>query len=695
MANPQLGHHQGNEEELECLRQSQSQRAQPLSRRYLWSETDKVETSDSRVGTPVADSDNHRKIQHRPRKAYVRDDMSICRLPEQAVNSKYDIPPRRCRERSPAPVPPSKCANDSPSMAPKPLAKDTAESDSLPNPPSGSESTMMQQPETRPISQEQLVAEVEGIYAGLVMVETNCIEFERAASAISDFESAWEQAFFELHSIRYPESLDDFIVHLNTSSVETSQYHDLEALLSEVSLRSRSFCRLNSRLLPLLQARKGTPSSARFVEFMTLTKALSDILSKYSSLLDFTDTILSGLFDLITSIIRRLNLRFRSAYEELKCRNRPTQIIFEFPNNMRHVCTTMPWTILSALLVLWGVCWMFIIGPGDLEPEKFKAPAPTFSPAPAAYDFLENSGAAYYELGLPSVLMPEPSSTGFDQHPTIDSLLFTDDGAGIDPIYLVQHAPQDPDFLSFDVLPRNSAGIVETSAKEDLTRELPAAVTPDPILQTYGDANRQDPFNQMVNIALVGQVVQNTSDQKSISYFACPKCQQRFANSFTLNRHQTEAHKDAASSPEESFPCPNRGCKRSAKGSPFKRLYNLNRHLQVCKHNPNVVTSSAESDVTEERPLSHSISTPALPDALQPAEPPSEGSSGDSSVRKRSRPEKDNDWSEESLLREMKKKLKRMAQEVKEKEDAYLQAREGLESIQKTIQVMEDSLRKS
>ncbi|KAI1044392.1 hypothetical protein LB505_012895 [Fusarium chuoi] len=58
----------------------------------------------------------------------------------------------------------------------------------------------------------------------------------------------------------------------------------------------------------------------------------------------------------------------------------------------------MPWTILPALLVLWGVCWMFIIGPGDLEPEKFKASVPTSSPAPAAYDFLENSGPAYYEL---------------------------------------------------------------------------------------------------------------------------------------------------------------------------------------------------------------------------------------------------------------------------------------------------------
>ncbi|KAG7409133.1 hypothetical protein LZL87_013037 [Fusarium oxysporum] len=167
----------------------------------------------------------------------------------------------------------------------------------------------------------------------------------------------------------------------------------------------------------------------------------------------------------------------------------------------------MPWTILPALLVLWGVCWMFIIGLGDLEPEKFNAPVPTFSPTPTGYDFLDNSGPASYERGLQSVLMPEPSTTGYDQYPTIDSLLFDDVGASIDPIYLAQAAPQDQDFLSFDVLPRNSAWITETPAKEDLTGALPAAVAPDPILQTYGDANRQDPFNPMVSAALVGQGV--------------------------------------------------------------------------------------------------------------------------------------------------------------------------------------------
>jgi hypothetical protein len=34
--------------------------------------------------------------------------------------------------------------------------------------------------------------------------------------------------------------------------------------------------------------------------------------------------------------------------------------IFEFPNNLRPPSTTMPWIIVPALFVLWGVCWMFI-----------------------------------------------------------------------------------------------------------------------------------------------------------------------------------------------------------------------------------------------------------------------------------------------------------------------------------------------
>ncbi|RMJ03714.1 hypothetical protein CDV36_014758 [Fusarium kuroshium] len=46
-----------------------------------------------------------------------------------------------------------------------------------------STSVMIPQPETRPISQDQLVAEVKGIYAGLTMVETKCIEVDNKQSS--------------------------------------------------------------------------------------------------------------------------------------------------------------------------------------------------------------------------------------------------------------------------------------------------------------------------------------------------------------------------------------------------------------------------------------------------------------------------------------------------------------------------------
>jgi hypothetical protein len=44
---------------------------------------------------------------------------------------------------------------------------------------------IVRQPETRPISQEQLVAEVKGIYAGLVMVEGKCIQVDAKQAALA------------------------------------------------------------------------------------------------------------------------------------------------------------------------------------------------------------------------------------------------------------------------------------------------------------------------------------------------------------------------------------------------------------------------------------------------------------------------------------------------------------------------------
>ena len=46
-----------------------------------------------------------------------------------------------------------------------------------------SEPKMLLQPDTRPISHEQLVIEVKGIYAGLIMVEAKCIDVDEKQSA--------------------------------------------------------------------------------------------------------------------------------------------------------------------------------------------------------------------------------------------------------------------------------------------------------------------------------------------------------------------------------------------------------------------------------------------------------------------------------------------------------------------------------
>lgn len=42
---------------------------------------------------------------------------------------------------------------------------------------------ILRQPETRPIIHEQLVMEAKGIYAGLVMVESKCIDIDEKQSA--------------------------------------------------------------------------------------------------------------------------------------------------------------------------------------------------------------------------------------------------------------------------------------------------------------------------------------------------------------------------------------------------------------------------------------------------------------------------------------------------------------------------------
>ncbi|RMJ19433.1 hypothetical protein CDV36_000850 [Fusarium kuroshium] len=84
------------------------------------------------------------------------------------------------------------------------------------------------QPETRPISQDQLVAEVKGIYAGLVMFETKCIEVDNAQPPTADTNSdtnanstlnneQW-QALIALHRTLLHEHHDFFLASQHPST---------------------------------------------------------------------------------------------------------------------------------------------------------------------------------------------------------------------------------------------------------------------------------------------------------------------------------------------------------------------------------------------------------------------------------------------------------------------------------------------
>ncbi|MCJ1376905.1 hypothetical protein MMC20_008150, partial [Loxospora ochrophaea] len=82
---------------------------------------------------------------------------------------------------------PSPVVKSSAEQAKQKILMDLDDSDRYPN----VEPPMVRQPETRPISHEQLVVEVKGIYAGLTMVEAKCIDVdEKQSKAAQEKESA-------------------------------------------------------------------------------------------------------------------------------------------------------------------------------------------------------------------------------------------------------------------------------------------------------------------------------------------------------------------------------------------------------------------------------------------------------------------------------------------------------------------------
>ncbi|KAH9230971.1 hypothetical protein K456DRAFT_55355 [Colletotrichum gloeosporioides 23] len=153
---------------------------------------------------------------------------------------------------------------------------------------------LIKQPETRPISQEQLVAEVKGIYAGLVMVESKCIEVDNAQSSTAESSpklnnEQW-QALIALHRTLLHEHHDFFLASQHPSASPA-----LRRLASKYAMPARMWRHGIHSFLELLRHR--LPASLEhMLTFIYLAYAMMALL--YETVPTFEDTWIECLGDL-------------------------------------------------------------------------------------------------------------------------------------------------------------------------------------------------------------------------------------------------------------------------------------------------------------------------------------------------------------------------------------------------------------
>lgn len=159
------------------------------------------------------------------------------------------------------------------------------------------------QPESSPISQEQLAAEVKGIYAGLVMVEAKCINIDSQKAANPDEPLGAEQwqALIALHRTLLYEH-HDFLMATQHPSANAA----LRGLAMKYHMPARMWKHGIHAFLEVLRHRR--PDSQEYMlAFIYLAYQMKALL--YETVPVFTDTWIECLGDLA---------RYRMAIEEDK-----------------------------------------------------------------------------------------------------------------------------------------------------------------------------------------------------------------------------------------------------------------------------------------------------------------------------------------------------------------------------------------
>ena len=176
------------------------------------------------------------------------------------------------------------------------------------------DTSMLRQPETRPISHDQLVVEVKGIYAGLVMVEAKCIEVDdRQAVTAQERDLARSQpltndqwrSLIALHKQLLHEHHDFFL-----ASQHPSASPDLSKLAAKYSMPARMWRHGIHAFLEVLRHR--LPASIdHMLAFIYIAYSMMALL--YETVPTFEDTWVECLGDLG---------RYRMAIEDDEPRDR-------------------------------------------------------------------------------------------------------------------------------------------------------------------------------------------------------------------------------------------------------------------------------------------------------------------------------------------------------------------------------------
>ncbi|RYP51398.1 hypothetical protein DL768_003267 [Monosporascus sp. mg162] len=151
---------------------------------------------------------------------------------------------------------------------------------------------LIKRPETRPISQEQLILDVKGIYAGLVMVESKCIEVDTAQSSQGDTKLNNEQwqALTALHRTLLHEHHDFFLASQHPSASPA-----LRRLASKYAMPARMWRHGIHSFLELLRHR--LPASLEhMITFIYLAYSMMALL--YETVTASEDTWIECLGDL-------------------------------------------------------------------------------------------------------------------------------------------------------------------------------------------------------------------------------------------------------------------------------------------------------------------------------------------------------------------------------------------------------------